>query len=293
MDYGNAISRPFKDIKRTLRIFFILSLILLPAQIFNVVLQVLDMVGEFLPDNDSVMIAYLLLYLIYIPIAIVTGWVTMGYLWRATKNVLTNDYTIPDLKNFGQIFLKGIKLWVVGFLWGLIFIVIILVLAGLVGLAYLVSKVLMVVVLVFVILIGVILLLVFAYIAPLLYINTIAEDSVGAGFSLREMAGVAFTTDYFVTFLLSIVVGIIGGLISIVGMIVLLITLVGWIFWLSIASVAIQVVVFTLYADAYKEVLAKRQGKLPGGAPVAPSSPPPPARTKPAPPMPRGRALRA
>ena len=202
--------------------------------------------------------------MIYIPIATVTVWITQGFVFRATRSILKNDYSIPNLNNFGDMVKKGIKLWAISIIYTIIMIIFIIILIIMVYFSYLINPTLAMILGILFGIIGIIALVLLSYILPMAITHVIATDNFKEGFNIKKILKISFTSTYFVTFLIAIFYNIIAGLIILIIIIPLLITIVGWIFWLTIAGIAVQITQYTFYMDTYKEITANEKLKISG-----------------------------
>lgn len=111
-------------------------------------------------------------------------------------------------------------------------------------------------------LVGIIGLLVAGYVFPAGVMRMMDEDSLGAAFSIGDVVGAAFDSDYFVAWLIAIGVGIVVAIVNQI----LAITIVGLVLLPFIAFYQ-QVVTFYLYGRGYgKSVGAERVSGGGGGS---------------------------
>jgi hypothetical protein len=190
----------------------------------------------------------------------------LGYAVRSGLAGIRQEAEPPELtEDIGGQIVDGLKAFVVSFVYTLIPLIIVLIAffvgaagavqggnagtgAGIIG--------------VVIGLVGILLLLVSAYVFPAGVMRMMDEDSLGAAFSIGDVVGAAFDSDYFVAWLIAIGVNIIVGIINQV----LVITLVG-IILLPFTAFYQQVVIFYLYGRGYgKSVGAERMGGGSGGS---------------------------
>ena len=257
VDYWKAIKRPILDVRKSLKVFFLLSLIMFIPQVLEIVLRVINFMidTEYISDFSEVAPLFGLLVLIYIPLALVSSWIVLGYTYRATRNIIKNDYTIPQLDNFKDLIKKGIRLWGVSVSYMLLLIIVFVLMVVITVVSYhYIHQSLAIVLGVLFLILFVPSALILAYMMNMILTYVIVSDSFKEGFNLKKIFKLSFTMEYFTTFLVSLAYGIVAGIVTLIIMIPLLLTIVGWVFWVSMASIAISITQYTMFMETYKEI---------------------------------------
>jgi len=165
-------------------------------------------------------------------VLIFPGIILQGYFVRAMRAAANGEQAAPSFTDWGELFVDGLKLFVVTFVWALVAIVPAILLSVIIGIGtFTVSEAatgsaaasstggvgLGIASLVLGLLVFVLGLLA-AYIGPAAGANFAIEGNLGAGFDVRTILSGAFTGEYAVAWLLALVVtvvlGFIGGLLS-------------------------------------------------------------------------------
>ncbi|ELK56291.1 MULTISPECIES: DUF4013 domain-containing protein [Haloferax] len=165
-------------------------------------------------------------------VLIFPGIILQGYFVRAMRAAANGERAAPSFTDWGELFVDGLKLFVVTFVWALVAIVPAILLSVIIGIGtFTVSEAatgsaaassaggvgLGIASLVLGLLVFVLGLLA-AYIGPAAGANFAIEGNLGAGFDVRTILSGAFTGEYAVAWLLALVVtvvlGFIGGLLS-------------------------------------------------------------------------------
>ena len=152
----------------------------------------------------------LILQFLLIPIILV-----QGYYVRVLRGVSRSEPTAPSFTEWGDLFVDGLKLLVVGFAYGLLIGVPVIVLSAIAGgvgaavgegagagIGLLVGLV------VFVYTIAV------SYVIPAAVTNFAVEDSIGAAFEFGTLREIVTTAEYARGILFGIVVAIVGGIVG-------------------------------------------------------------------------------
>lgn len=147
---------------------------------------------------------------------IIPGIVINGYLLRVTRAAVESDETPPRFEDWVDLFVDGLLVWIVQFVFvGLPVLLLALVGAFGYGFAVVGPDVAGLLVLV-----AVVVLLVIAYVLPAAIANFALTGEFTAAFDLRTVTRAAASMDYLVAILLviavSIVLGFIGGLLTII-----------------------------------------------------------------------------
>ncbi|WEL26040.1 DUF4013 domain-containing protein [Haloferax volcanii] len=165
-------------------------------------------------------------------VLIFPGIILQGYFVRAMRAAANGERAAPSFTDWGELFVDGLKLFVVTFVWALVAIVPAILLSVIIGIGtFTVSEAatgsaaassaggvgLGIASLVLGLLVFVLGLLA-AYIGPAAGANFAIEGNLGAGFDVRTILSGALTGEYAVAWLLALVVtvvlGFIGGLLS-------------------------------------------------------------------------------
>ncbi|TVT95253.1 DUF4013 domain-containing protein [Haloferax volcanii] len=158
-------------------------------------------------------------------VLIFPGIILQGYFVRAMRAAANGERAAPSFTDWGELFVDGLKLFVVTFVWALVALVPAILLSVIIGIGtFTVSEAAT----------GsaaassaggvglgiasLVLGLLAAYIGPAAGANFAIEGNLGAGFDVRTILSGAFTGEYAVAWLLALVVtvvlGFIGGLLS-------------------------------------------------------------------------------
>ncbi|MFC7201951.1 DUF4013 domain-containing protein [Haloferax namakaokahaiae] len=200
-------------------------------------------------------------------VLIIPAFILQGYLVKAMRAAANGEEAAPSFTDWGELFVDGVKLFVVGLGWSLVVIVPMILLTIVLGIGSAAltqgatdpsavssagSLGLGIFSLVGFLLIGLLGLLV-GFLVPAASVNFAIEGNLGAGFDVRTITGAAFTSDYVVAWVLAIVVSMVLGTIGSV----LSIVLVG-LFLLFY----VQVMTYYLFARGYADGL----GYFPGSS---------------------------
>ncbi|RDZ44048.1 DUF4013 domain-containing protein [Haloferax sp. Atlit-10N] len=197
-------------------------------------------------------------------VLILPGIILQGYFVRAMQAAANGERAAPSFTDWGGLFVDGLKLFVVTFVWALVAIVPSMLLSVIIGIGtFTVSEAatgsaaassaggvgLGIVSVVLGLLVFVLSLLA-AYLGPAAGANFAIEGNLAAGFDVRTILSGAFTGEYAVAWLLALVVavvlGFIGGLLSVivVGLFVLF---------------YVQVITYYLWARGFADATGKGQ----------------------------------
>ncbi|GGL53267.1 DUF4013 domain-containing protein [Halocalculus aciditolerans] len=151
--------------------------------------------------------------------AVVPGIVLAGYTLDVARSVLDSDPEMPAFEDWQRLFVDGLKVFLVGIVYGLPLLVL-----GLVFLAVAVlggrADVGALVIVVF-FLVAFAYSLAVTYVFPVSLVNMAREDDVAAAFDFAVLSDVALDGDYAVGWLLAVVVKLLGGVVnSILGAVV-------------------------------------------------------------------------
>lgn len=159
---------------------------------------------------------------------IIPGLLLQGYLLRVARAGANDAAELPPFGDWVELLIDGIKAFVVAFVYGIlptgIFVTVISVLAGgaafsavsgnegaAAGFGVLIAVFVLVMLPVF---------LLIGYLTITAQIRLAVTDDLGAAFHLRTVIGIAFDIEFFVAFLLAVVIGIglsiVGGILTIV-----------------------------------------------------------------------------
>lgn len=191
---------------------------------------------------------------------VVPAFIVQGYLVRVLRDAAKGETAAPSFTDWGSLIVDGVKLFVVNLVYSLVVVVPTLAVLALFvptsvrtdpggvpaqppdagfGLVALVG---VLVVLLFGLLV--------AYFLPAAMANFAVEDSLGAAFDLSTIWTAATTGEYFVGWVLALVVGVVGGLVG-----AALSTIVVGIFVLFY----VQVVTYYLWGRGFSKGLAKKR----------------------------------
>ncbi|MDS0241271.1 MULTISPECIES: DUF4013 domain-containing protein [unclassified Haloferax] len=167
-------------------------------------------------------------------VLILPGIILQGYFVRAMQAAANGEQSAPSFTDWGGLFVDGLKLFVVTFVWALLAVVPAMLLTVIVGVStFTVSEaatgsaaaasaggvglgIVSVVLGLLVFALG----LLVAYLAPAAGANFAIEGNLGAGFDVRTIVSGAFTGEYAVAWLLALVVaavlGLIGSILSVI-----------------------------------------------------------------------------
>ncbi|SFG33667.1 Protein of unknown function [Halopelagius inordinatus] len=184
------------------------------------------MLGDSLsyPLNSDDRIATILIggLLSVLGVLVIPAFVIQGYLVRVLRGAAKGEPAAPSFTDWGDLIVDGIKLFVVNLAYGLLIAIPMAVFSFALFVPVSVSSnggspqpsaaVGIVAV------VGGLLLLVFAllvaYVLPAAMTNFAVEDSLGAAFDFSTIWSGATTSEYFVGWVLAIVVGVVGGLVG-------------------------------------------------------------------------------
>ncbi|WP_318569251.1 DUF4013 domain-containing protein [Salinigranum marinum] len=164
-------------------------------------------------------------------VLVLPAFVVQGYLVRVLDHAARRERTPPSFTQWGTLFVDGLKLTVVNFVYGLFVLVPLAIVLGAI-LVFIPSDPMIaeagagspppaptvvgpgpLVFVAFLAAVGLFLLVV-TYILPAALANFAIEGRLRAAFDVRTVLAGAFTSDYAVAWLLAIVVGITGGLVG-------------------------------------------------------------------------------
>lgn len=174
VDYKVSIKRPFSDIKKLL---------------IGIVLQIIPIVNT----------------------------IALGYQLVAAKKAMNNDFELPEWQNWGDLFVKGLLSGIIALIYLIIPITIIGISAGAVISAYITSITTGVAVdmgsLIMGagagIMVGLILTIFASFLMPMAILKYMAEDSFGAAFRIGEIIRKSFSVPYILSWLVSLVYGLV------------------------------------------------------------------------------------
>lgn len=187
---------------------------------------------------------------------IVPGLIIQGYLLRAARAAADGQQRPPDFSDWGELLVDGVKAFVVAFVYGIVPAVIVVgVLSVLAGGAALsafsgdpgAAAGFGIAIAAFVLL-ALPLLIVIGYLTVVAQLHFAITGDLGAAFRLGEVVRIGFDLDFFVAFLLALVVGI---ALSVVGGI-LVVVLVGFLVFFYAG-----VVMFYIYGRGYADATGR------------------------------------
>ena len=216
VNYGEAIKRPFKDIKK-------LS------------------IGA-------------VLYMVPL-LSIITGLFASGYSLTAARTAVRRNFNLPEWQDWGTLFVNGLLAAIIGLIWFIPALIVWAVVAGTSIAAALQGGDVMAALgaMGIGVVIAGLLTLAIAYISPIAVLAYAETGKFSAGFNFGAILGKAFTGKWFVAWLValiwSIVVGVIGGLLSaaLAITIVLPFVITGYISFITLVSS------LTILGEAYGE----------------------------------------
>jgi hypothetical protein len=222
------------------------------------------MLGDALsyPRNSSDWIPTILIggVLSVLGILVVPAFVVQGYLLRVLRSAAKDETAAPSFTDWGGLIVDGIKLFVVNVAYALVVVVPMIGLSVVLGLgnavasaggepsaaANLLTGALGLLFVLVVTLLGIAV----GYFVPAAYANFAVEENLGAAFDFSTIFAAATTSEYFVAWLLAVVVGVVGGLLGsalsilVVGVFVLF---------------YVQVVSYYLWGRGFAEGLGKKR----------------------------------
>lgn len=197
---------------------------------------------------------------------IITQFFGMGYVLECAKGSLKGDNKLPEWKDWGNLFVKGLLALIICVIWAIPLMIVSIVVGGALVAGFIASAQTWqmptsaslgamggggILIALVAILTG--------YVLPSAILSYVKEDKFGAGFKFGEIFKNAFTGNYFVAWIISIaamiVISIIAGILSAI----LAVTFILPYVVMALASFTIGVTTATIMAEAY--------GKL-GGKPA-------------------------
>jgi hypothetical protein len=192
----------------------------------------------------AILLGGVLLGIFIIP-AIAAGLLLGGYGVEITRRVIRQQTPVlPEWDNWGDLFMDGIKIWVIGIVYALPIILISICLSVPIGIAADQAEEVSQVFSVFMSCLNFLWGLVMAFFLPAATAFFVAKDDVGAAFRFGEVF--AFVRDHFTTYLLVVVISWVASLIGFLGV---LVCGLGWLVTAPYASW----VTSHLYGQAYLE----------------------------------------
>jgi hypothetical protein len=217
VNYKQAIRRPFTDLKKS-GIAFLLSLV-----------------------------PYL---------SVLTGIFANGYFLQCGKTAMKKDYKLPVWKEWGDLFVKGLLMIIIGLIYLIPAIIATIVLAG--TAAIMIFKggnpVAVTTAAGAIMLIPLAAIIVTLYVVPMAIMRFVDKGTFKSGFDLNVVLKKAFTTSYLAAFLLvlvySAIVAIIGGIVSALVEATVVLPFVV----LAFVNVIIGITAMTIFGEVYAEI---------------------------------------
>lgn len=156
--------------------------------------------------------------LLFFGFLLIPLFIVYGYVVHTIRARFDHQEDLPEFANWGALLVDGVKAWLIGFIWLLIPLIVggitiggaiasaviggdETIAAAMAGLAV-------------GLMISSILLFVFGYFAAAAIVNFAREGEFGAGFSFETIKEVCFTSQFFVAWLLTVIVLIIAGVVG-------------------------------------------------------------------------------
>jgi hypothetical protein len=222
------------------------------------------MLGDALsyPRNSSDWIPTILIggVLSILGVLVVPAFIVQGYMLRVLRSAAKREDSAPSFTDWGGLIVDGIKLFVVNVAYALVVVVPMILLSVVLGFgsalssaggepsaaAGLLTGALGVLFVLVVTALG----LAVGYFVPAAYANFAVEENLGAAFDVSTIFAAATTSEYFVAWVLAVLIGIVGGLLGsalsivVVGIFVLF---------------YVQVVTYYLWGRGFAEGLGKKR----------------------------------
>lgn len=178
---------------------------------------------------------------------LITGMFGTGYSLLCAKTAMKKNYKLPEWENWGDLFIKGLLAYVIMFLWFIPTFILAAIAGGAALLAFFQGDQTaaigafgglgIVAGLVFLITI---------YLMPSILLQFADKGKFGAGFDFGNIFSMAFTGDYFVAWILTMVIGIVAVIImGLISMLLAITVVLPWIvsamfsFWMAVTSMTI------------------------------------------------------
>lgn len=165
----------------------------------------------------AVFIAFVSVLLLFVFVGFLTIWVALipgillaGYTLAVARGVLDSEPALPPFENWQELFVDGLKVVLVGIVYSIPFFVLA---AVFVAVAATGSRARVAIALVL-LLVAFVYAVLLAYLLPISLVQMAREDDVVAAFEVGVLRDVAFDGDYAVSWLLAIVVKLLGGVVN-------------------------------------------------------------------------------
>lgn len=217
VDYGKAIKRPFSDLKKL-------------------------GVGA-------------LLYMIPF-INIITGFFASGYTLSCAKTAMKKDFKLPEWKEWGQLFVKGLLATIIGFIYFIPAMIVGMIVGGAAILTTLGSGNMFAAagVSIFGFIIFLIVALITLYVIPIAIMTYVGKDNFGAAFNIGLIFKKVLVGEYFAVWIIAAVYAIVVSIIASLLNLLLAVTIIGpWIVS-GLASIIIWITMMTMFGEVYPKL---------------------------------------
>lgn len=191
--------------------------------------------------------------LIFLSFLIIPMFLVYGYLLRAIRGSLDEASEPPVFEDWGELFIEGLKAWVIGLIYMLIPLIVMFVTVGTAVLAFATGTESGAAAgfgsLFFGFGITVILALVFGYVGVAGIVNFAKEERFGAAFDFDTLKQVIFHREYAIAFLVAVVVFIVASLVN-------AIPFFGWLLSPFVGFYA-AIIAADLWADGFSSALSE------------------------------------
>ena len=178
----------------------------------------------------------------------IVNFLAIGYQLFCAKSAMKKDYKLPEWKNWGDLFVKGLLSLIISIIYAIPIIIISIFVIGTAIFAYFGQGMDSITTLVATAGVGIIILLIIAlltaYITPMAIMAYVSNFNFGNAFNFGIVFKKAFTGKYLITWLLMLLYGIIGTAIF------AFIPVVGG----ALAGFIVGVTAFTAYGEVYAEI---------------------------------------
>jgi hypothetical protein len=243
VDYLKAVERPFIDLRK-----------LCIGILVYVIPTVLSILGPLFASatniEQSTVLAWIFYIILYAVLLLFYAF-GVGYLLRCARSAAVKDFALPSWHGWKEMLIQGITAMIISLIYMLpaLFFGFLVGIAGLVAVSEKGIPVMNIYSIIFFIL-----LIITAYILPMVGVNYAVKREAAAGFELKVILSKVFTLKYLQVFLLTLVYSVILGLLaSLVGT-VSSVTIVGPFIVTALVSFISGVTVLTLTGEVYGEI---------------------------------------